>query len=132
MMDKFLQLSFWFDTYPSPFSPVIFWICLGLFAFGLALAIVSLVLQKKFRADKITFTVYEKLKNFGFGFGSVGLILTFFKQQQAIYLGMRIWLALWLLASLLWLGLVLKYLLFKAPALRLEKKKKEELRKYLP
>lgn len=131
-MSQFFQLSFWFDIFPLPFTPATFWTVLGLFLAGLALGVVTLFFQKKFSANKLVKRIWVKLTGFGLSFGLAGLFLTFLKQQRISYLGMRIWLGLWLLVCLVWLGFILKYIVLDMPKLKGEKKKKEELEKYLP
>jgi uncharacterized membrane protein len=61
-----------------------------------------------------------------------GLILFFLKYQRIPYLGMRLWLILWLAACAIWLGFIVKYIIIDLPRLREEKKQKEQLLKYIP
>jgi len=132
-MNKFFDLNFWFDIRPSIFTGYSIWLFLGLALVGIILGFIALYLQKKYRqTDKISMKIWKKLSNLGFSFGIVELILMFFKQQRAPYLGMRIWLFLWIIISLVWLVFILKYIFKTVPQLRAEKQRQADLKKYLP
>ena len=131
-MIRLLQPSFWFDAYPLPFNQPAFWVFTGVFLAGIALGFILYYLQAKKLGDKLLLKAFRKFTNFGFSFGMVGLILVFFKHQRVPYLGMRIWLTLWLLACLGWLIFILKYALLDLPKLKKEKERQKEFEKYLP
>lgn len=131
-MNQIFQVSFWFDAFPLPFTTTAFWILLCLFLAGLALGFVGLFFQTKFLTDKLVKKLWLKLTSFGFSFGLAGLVLFFLKYQRIPYLGMRLWLILWLLACVIWFGFIVKYIIIDLPKAREEKKQKEQLLKYIP
>jgi len=125
-------LSYWFDTYPDFFTPIFFWIFLGFFAATALFGVICLRILAKEKLDKIYRSTWSKLRNWGFSSGITGLIWVFFKSQRTPYLGMRIWLAVWLIICLVWLGFIIKYLLFTVPKAKKAALEKKEFEKYLP
>ena len=130
-MSNLLNWSFWFDAYPLPFNQAAYYALGAIFLLAIALGVVSRILKKK-SADKLVQAVWSKLASFGFSLGIVGLILAFLKHQRAPYLGMRLWLSLWLLICLAWLVFILKYIFLDIPKIRRAKQAKAEFDKYLP
>jgi len=131
-MNRFLDPSFWFDARPWAFQATAYKITIAVFLVSIILGIICLFFQKKYSSDKIILKVWVKLTHLTFSFGLVGLILTFFKKQKAPFLGMRFWFLAWAIICLVWFIYILKYLFIEIPKLREEKRKKEELRKYIP
>ena len=104
---------------------------------AIAYAVISLIILKftflkKKSSDKLVQAIWIKLASFGFSLGIVGLILGFLKHQRAPYLGMRLWLSLWLLICLVWLLFILKYIFLEIPKIRRARQAKAEFEKYLP
>jgi hypothetical protein len=56
----------------------------------------------------------------------------FLKQQRAAYLGMRVWLMLWLLVCFIWLLFIIKYIVKEVPRIKEERLARKEFDKYLP
>ncbi|MDP2586239.1 MAG: hypothetical protein Q8P32_00490 [Candidatus Komeilibacteria bacterium] len=131
-MSQFLQLSFWFDKYPLPFFALAMWVALGVLIAAVAFGAWSKWQSNKNGLDKLTKIVWQKLGSLFLSFGIVGLILMFFKQQRVPYLGMRFWLALWLVICLVWLAFILKFIFKEIPRIKEERKKQAEIKKYLP
>ena len=129
---RLFELSFWFDARPLPFNQASYYIIGAIFLLGIALGIISQYFKKKYQNDYLIVKIWQKLLSFGYSFAIVGFLLTFLKQQRIIYLGMRIWLVLWLLASLIWLFFILKYILVEVPGIKKKKQEKAELNKYIP
>ena len=130
-MSNLLDLSFWFDFIPLPFNRTAFYMVTGLFVLGILWGIISLIYKKKNKNNSLTQKIWIKLANFGFSFGIVGLILVFLKQQRTPYLGMRIWLAVWILVCLVWLAFILKYIFIEVPKIKQQQKEKAEFYKYI-
>ncbi|HBR13468.1 MAG: hypothetical protein A2260_04455 [Candidatus Komeilibacteria bacterium RIFOXYA2_FULL_45_9] len=127
-----LTLSYWFDAYPQFFLPVFLWLFLGFFAVALALGFVCLRVLAGGKVSKVARRVWSKLRNWGFSLGFVGLILVFFKQQRTPYLGMRVWILLWLIIGAVWLAFILKFIFVRMPKIKKELEAKKEFEKYLP
>ena len=132
MLNNMLNLSFWFDRYPEPFTPLFFWILLSIFIAAVVFGIISSILISKNKKDKLKKMVWSKCAGWAYALGIAGLLLVFLKQQQAPYLGMRVLTTLWLLISLVWLIFILKFLFIKVPKLKKEQQEKAEFEKYIP
>lgn len=130
-MNQLLSTSFWFDVRPLPFATLYLWIFIGILAAAIIFGFACVYIRAK-KSGPLAWKVWSKLVHWAFSFGLVGLILVFFKEERIIYLGMRVWLILWGLISLLWLGFVLKFILVETPKIKEEKRRKEEIKKYLP
>jgi len=132
-MEKFLTLSFWLDAHPVFFSLPAYWtlliVCLAAIAFGLVSTYLTI---KVYQPRSLANSLWTRLGSWAYGFGLVGLLLTFLKQQRTPYLGMRLWFALWFLGFIVWLGFILKYIFIEVPKIKKEQQKKKELEKYLP
>ena len=50
-----------------------------------------------------------KIFRFTLTMGTLGLLYVFFRQQDIIYLAMPLWMWLWAVGGLIWLGFILKY-----------------------
>jgi len=132
-MSNLLKLSFWFDRPVLPFSANILWLVLIICALAVALGVFSTFLkQKKLKNNRLALKIWQKISPWSYSFGITGLIFAFFKQQMIVYLGMRFWFVLWLLAWFIWLVYILKFILFKVPKIKKEQQQKEEFEKYLP
>lgn len=125
-------MSFWFDRYPLPFFELALWVALAVLVLATACGAWFKWQANKKGLEKLAKTVWQKLGNLFLSLGLVGLIFLFFKQQRLPYLGMRIWLGLWLVACAIWLGFIVKYIIVDLPKAKEEKKMKDELLKYIP
>lgn len=132
MLNNLLKFSYWFDVPASFLTPNIFWILISIFAVAIIVGIISSVFSSKNKKDKLKKKLWSKFISWGYTVGIVGLILTFLKQQKTPYLGMRIWLLVWLLFSFVWLIFILKFVILKVPKIKKEQREKEEFEKYLP
>lgn len=131
-MNNILRFAYWFDAYPLPFNQTTFYLVSLVFLSGIILGVIAQLLKRKNRQNVLVGRIWQKLYVFGYSFGAVGYILFFLKQQRAPYLGMRLWIGLWLVACLVWLVFILKYIFIEVPKVKKIKKEKEELKKYLP
>ncbi len=132
MFNNILQLSFWFDLRPSFFTPIFFWFFIILFIIILLFALFSTYLLKNRLKSGTSKIVWTKLLHLSYSTSTVGLILVFLKQQRASYLGMRVWLFLWLLICFIWLLFIIKYLIKEVPRIKRERQERREFEKYLP
>ena len=132
MFTNVLQLSFWFDVRASVFTSLLFWIFTIFFILVLAFAIYSTYFLKKKAKGGTTQVIWTKLSYLTYSTGIVGFILMFLKQQRAAYLGMRVWLMLWLLICFIWLLFIIKYIVKEVPRIKEERLARKEVDKYLP
>ena len=130
-MNQLLNFSFWFDVFPLTFIPIFLWLAIILFCSAIVFSLFFLWRSKKSH-DYILKKTWFKFYSWSLSFGLVGLLLTFLKEERIAYLGMRVWLVLWVLACLIWLGFILKFVLLEIPKMKEEKRKQAEIKKYLP
>lgn len=130
-MIQFFRPSFWFDAYPLPFEPRAFWAALAVLLAALLFGFFTVWRRQKLM-DKLNQKIWQQFGNLAFSFSFVGFILFFLKQQRTPYLGMRIWLSLWLLICLAWLFFILRFIVKETPRIKEEKRKQAEIKKYLP
>jgi len=130
-MNQLFNFSFWFDVLPLPFMPAFLWGAIIVFGLGIVFSLVCIFFSKK-SSGYILKKVWLKLHTWSLSFGLVGLLLAFLKEQRISYLGMRVWLVLWILICLVWLVFILKFVLLEIPKMKEEKRKQAEIKKYLP
>jgi len=132
-MNQFFQLSFWFDAHPLPFIQPLYWVLLAICLLALVLGFLTSVLKlKKYKNKRLALITLAKLEAWLYSLSIVGLILIFLKYQRVAFLGMRVWLGLWLLVWLVWLAFIFKYIFAEVPRIKKELEKKREFEKYLP
>ncbi|MCB9803133.1 hypothetical protein H6761_03970 [Candidatus Nomurabacteria bacterium] len=100
-----------------------------LFLGSIFIALLSINKIKNIHGPKST---WKKLQLWGFSVGPIGLLLMFFREVRAVYLGSRIWLLLWIIIALIWLGFIIYYWKIKLPLKIQTQKEKEEFEKWLP
>jgi len=101
--------------------------------FGLCiiLGLVSKVLAKKTR-DGLKIKSLRQLFYLLVTMGILGFVYLFFAWQKITLLAGRFWLLIWLLTVIIWLGVIGRYMFFKAPKIRTEIEKKRKFEKYVP
>ena len=126
-----LRWSYWFGTYPPPFTGFYFWLIVGSAGGSFLLGLVFSFIGSRFK-DPSTRKIIKRLGTLALTFGALMAINFFFTQTSTPTLGSRFWFAGWFLMALIWLGFILKYILRVAPKERAERNKQLEYQKYLP
>ncbi len=124
-----LTMSYWTNLRPEALSPLglkVFVILLGGFA---VLAFLIKILKGNKRG--LYYKIWQNLLSFFLTNFFIGLVLLFFSYESIPFLAARIWLLVWLLSMLAWLGFIIKFLL-KIPNIKQEKSKEREYNKYIP
>jgi len=110
MFSQFLHSEFWFIQ-PSSFlsSPdrLLFYVFVGLSIIGIVAAII-----RKFLRNKIEAKLASRFFHLFLTTGLLGIIWFAFRYENTQVLGLRYWAALIILAGLVWLGFILKFLVF--------------------
>ena len=129
-MNELLTLNFWFNMRPGVIGVGAFRAILVFVVILAALTLVSYFLkkQKQFGFYK---RILSRLNNLCLANTIIGLFLTFFVYEQLPFLAMRIWLLLWLLGILVWLGFITNTML-KIPKLKKSQAKEQNYQKYIP
>ncbi|MDP3986197.1 MAG: hypothetical protein Q8P77_02105 [Candidatus Veblenbacteria bacterium] len=127
----FLTWSYWFTSYPAPFSGPTFWIVVGLTVGGVVLGL-ALKLGAGWLKEPSTRRIIKRLGSLSITMGLLTGVSFFFTQTSTPTLGSRFWFGLWLLVALVWLVFILRYVFAQAPRERAERAKQLEYQKYLP
>jgi uncharacterized membrane protein YedE/YeeE len=124
---KFFTLSYLFELRPDIAPQTLKYLA----AFFIILIIAGLII-KIIMAKKERFLV--KLGNKYFllllTMGTLGLVLTWLRYEQAQILSARFWLLAWLIAFFYWLAMVIKYQLKVAPKSRQQAEARKLSQKY--
>lgn len=100
--------------------------------FGLALIVAFLATKKLKDPNTNARRFLIKLQIWGFSSSIVGAALIFFRQVRAMYLSSRIWLLLWIIIVLVWLGFLIYEWKVILPKKKQDQKSQEEFNKWLP
>lgn len=107
---------------------IILAVVFGLFIiFGL----VSKIIEKKTN-DGLKIKAWKRFWYLGITMGALGIVYLFFAWQGVVLLASRLWLIIWLIAVVVWVVFIFKYLFLEAPKLRKNIDKKRDFDKYIP
>jgi len=105
----------------------------AIFVFVVVLAALTLAFYFLKKQNQFGFykKIFDRLNNLCLANTIIGLFLLFFIYEQLPFLSMRIWLLLWFLGILVWLGFIINSML-KIPNLKKSQTKEENYQKYIP
>ena len=129
-MGELMSLNFWINMRPGAMNMGAFQVILVFVVIlaALTLAFYFLKKQNQFGFYK---KIFNRLNNLCLANTIIGLFLLFFIYEQLPFLAMRIWLLLWTLGILVWLGFIINTML-KIPKLKEDKAKEQGYQKYIP
>lgn len=131
-LKKIIDFSYLTNRQPDPNSELIFFLSIVFGALILASGIAWLVFIRREQTQPVLTGLRRRLVRWLFTSGFVGLFLIFFRATGIPFLGMRLWLLLWLLASLGWFVTVCQYLLKTLPKERSLYQEQQLRDRYLP
>lgn len=132
-MSELIKFSYWFNPYGSYFSTITFWLLLTAFIVSAVAGVYLLIVRdKKTKHNGLLKKTYTICLHWLNSFGFAGLVLFGLRHYRVPYLGMRIWLALWVLICFIWLLTIVKYLIIDVPAKKKKFLEEQELKKYQP
>ena len=105
------------------------WKTAGFLLFLFVLAFISYLIKKRVRGPWQK--IWQMLNSFAITNLIVGVFLIFFDFERLPFLAMRIWLLVWALSMLFWLGLIIKRIT-KIKFAKAEIEKEKEYKKYIP
>jgi len=128
---KLFNWAYLIERYPEGgFSWKIRVILYGLFGLAI-LAAILFGLQKK-NVTTAWKKLLSKIQVWGWSFGLVGLLLAYFREVRALFLGSRIYMLLWLVIGFVWLIFIIKYWKRDIPKKQETIKSEAEYNKWLP
>jgi len=131
-MSELLTNTYWFNPFGDYFSTPAFWTLLIIFSASAILGIYLLATRaaktKHNGLLKKTYTICLHWLN---SFGFAGLVLFGFRHYRIPYLGMRVWLGVWILICFVWLLTIVKYFLVDVPEKKKKFEQENEIKKYI-
>ncbi len=125
-----LSMSYWFSQPFAAYGWVKwFWVLIFL-ALVLAGLIFKIICHNN--VDKLKKEVWRRGGNLSLTIGILGLIWLFFRQEHIPFLSWRFWLLILLVIFVWWLCNIIIYVVKRLPEINDEKRRREELNKYLP
>lgn len=129
-MKNFLTLKLWFALRPGALTPTgskVFLVMLGLLLAG---AIAFAVIKRK-TAKSAYSRINSRLASFFSTNLIIGVFLFLFYYQGLVFLSMRVWFLVWLIAMIVWLVYIARHFR-QIPELVEQKEREKEFKKYLP
>lgn len=127
-MQNLLTLNYWFNLRPEMLQALAQKLFVG---FVLVLIVLTIVLGFVKKRGGIYRRLFRRLYNFGLTNSLIGLLFLFFNYESVPFFMARFWLALWLLAMLVWLVFIFKDLK-NIPEKKRQLEKDLEFKKYIP
>ena len=129
---KLFDLQYIFTVNPAPLQPLQRGIAIAVFGLLIIIAIIAVIWSHKKQIDRVTKKVTLKSSTFAFTLGLIGWVLFFLRQARVYFFSRRFFFLFWLIATIIWLVYLLKYIFKKAPAQRQTLTERQEFEKYLP
>lgn len=128
-----LSPAYWFNLTAVPFMPwfdlTLAIVCAGLFVIGIGLSIYAFWAKDLERSAR---KIYKRYAGLAATAGASGLLLWFFNSQGVPMLSMRVFWIVWFLIFAYWAYVIIQYQYKELPAQKIEREKKEALRKWWP
>jgi len=131
-LSPLFQLDFWFRLDPVGLNTVFETAFFFLFAIFIILASVSLIIARQKKGDRFAVKAYKLLGQMFMTMGILGMLWFFFTFEEIYFLGARFWFLLWLVALIVWLIGIYRYIKIIVPEMKNHGKEKAEANKYLP
>jgi len=129
---KIFDLNYIFLTNPAPLHPLQRGIAIVVFGGLIIVAIAFVFRAHRKDIDNVAKRVATKISTFAFTTGLIGLVLFLLRQTRVYFFSRRFFFLLWLVALIIWLVFLLKYIFKKAPEARQTLTERQEFEKYLP
>ncbi|MBU0646531.1 hypothetical protein KJ611_03635 [Patescibacteria group bacterium] len=100
-----------------------------MFLAGLALRVAR---ARQDKEDSYGRELYRRLASLLATMGVLGMILGFMSFENIRFLGGRFWYLIWLVATVIWIFLIVKYIKKQVPMMQARQKEREEKLKYIP
>ncbi len=130
-MEALLTFSYWFNSYPSPFVGLVYWVLVGVVGVGIVGGLALKFLSPRL-VDGSHRRMLNKLSSLLITMGVLVAFSFFFTQTTTPVLGSRFWFGLWLIIGLIWLWFIVRYAWAIAPSERAARLREQERLKYLP
>ncbi|KKW33970.1 MAG: hypothetical protein UY81_C0082G0003 [Candidatus Giovannonibacteria bacterium GW2011_GWA2_53_7] len=129
-LQYFFNLSHLFSLRPQAMQLRAVLMLAVIFGLALAVGLVAMVLKKKQRG--LTVAGFNQLSSAGLTMGISGLLYLFFAWQGVALLGSRFWILVWVIITVIWSALIIRYFTVTIPKRIKENLKKQRFEKYIP
>ncbi|PJA47213.1 hypothetical protein CO172_02630 [Candidatus Uhrbacteria bacterium CG_4_9_14_3_um_filter_36_7] len=128
-----LKPSYWFNLQPEMMNNRVVQVFLTFFIFLFLLAMVVRMVARKHKVkDRYILKGFRQLSNGFFTMSVIGLFLVFFSYEAIPFFSARFWYLLWVIAMIIWLFFVWRYMFKTAAQKRLRSQEQKNQEKYLP
>jgi hypothetical protein len=131
-MSPFLQPTYWLTLQPPDVAGLVGNIALWMFVGFLVLGVISRMVIDRRAYDRYKRDVGSRMSTLLTTMGILGMLLYFFSFEGIQLFGARIWYPVWIIATVLWFLLLVRYVKCEIPAQRDREMALRERSKYLP
>jgi len=130
-MSKFFSLNYYFD--PNPLMDVrTLRLMLAFFVIMVVIGIGIKIYEKAKKLSHIENKLADKYFSLLVVMGFVGILLTWFRYENAYFVSARFWTLIWLAFFIIWLVSILRYQYKVVPLAKKQAEQKKIFAKYLP
>lgn len=130
-LQYFFNPAHLFSLRPEAMSNKAVTILVVVFAGLIILGILSKLKTKKIKSA-LEAKVWSQFFSLSLTIGLCGLVYAFLASQGVILLAARFWLVLIMIVAVIWAGFIAKYMIVELPKKKLDIKKQQEFKKYIP
>ncbi len=127
-MSNLLSFKFWFATRPPILLPIYMKIFIAIIIIFVILSVISWILVKK---KNVYSKIWDRVNTFSISNVFFGLVILFFNYELIPFLSSRFWFLIWGLMIIVWAYFIFKDFK-KIPAIREQRAKDHEYKKYIP
>ncbi len=131
-MSSFFQPMYWLTLQPPEVGGLLGGLVFGLFVLFLVFGIIGRIVVDRKGDDRYKRDVGSRISSLLVTMGLLGVILFFFSFEGIQLFGARFWYPLWVLATLVWVFFLVRYVKRDIPAKREREERLREQGKYLP
>ncbi len=131
-MSSFFQPMYWLTLQPPEVGGLLGGLVFGFFVLFLVFGIIGRIVVDRKGDDRYKRDVGSRISSLLVTMGLLGVILFFFSFEGIQLFGARFWYPLWVLATLVWVFFLVRYVKRDIPAKREREERLREQGKYLP
>lgn len=131
-MSSFFQPTYWLTLQPPEVGGLAGNVLFGVFVAFLVLGIIGRIVVDRRGDDRYKKEVGSRISSLLVTMGILGVILYFFSFEEVQLFGARFWYPLWIIATLVWVFFLVRFVKRDVPAKRAREESLRAQAKYLP
>lgn len=131
-MSSLFQPSYWLTLQPPEIGGLLGNVVFGVFIAFLVLGIIGRIVVDRKGADRYKKEIGNRISSLLITMGILGVILYFFSFEEIQLFGARFWYPLWIIATLVWMFFLVRFVKRDVPAKRAREESLRAKWKYLP